>query len=97
MITTAISTAEGACDAAGAAATVQGNLAAHANLTTTAHGGIVAMLLGFGNILVLSFFTSNPAVPAGATVAKPVAPIEQAAPATATHALNLTAESAQRN
>ena len=41
-ISTAESAAEAASDAYGAAATVQTNLNAHAALTTTAHGGIVA-------------------------------------------------------
>lgn len=57
----------------------------------------VAVVLGFGNILVLSLLTGKPAVPAGG-VAKPAAPATEATvPVVATHTINQAAEPLLRN
>lgn len=57
----------------------------------------VAVVLGFGNILVLSLLAGKPAAPAGG-VAKPAAPTTEAtAPIVATHTIHQAAEPLSRN
>jgi ech hydrogenase subunit B len=57
---------------------------------------LVALVLGFGNILVLSLLP-KPAAPSGGAEAKAVAAVAPAVPDAATPALNPAAETARRN
>lgn len=58
---------------------------------------LVAVVLGFGNILVLSLLATKPAAPVGAAVAQPDRTIESVVPAVAAHAPNTATTSAGSN
>jgi len=58
---------------------------------------LVAAVLGFGNILVLSLLSSKPADPSGSGDAKPVATIRMSAPGGTTPAPANATETARRN
>jgi ech hydrogenase subunit B len=57
----------------------------------------VTMVLGFGNILVLSLLAAKPAPPSTVSATNPVSPVELTTPLAATHPINQAAAPAQRN